>query len=168
MAAAAVRRAAVARAVSTHTARGAPKRAGAAGASAAAAAKRGVAHPAAAGLVAPAPKRGAALVCCADAAGAGAESSDAADALAWTKAADLRALSNEEIMSEVGQAKKALLELRILRAQRKEYKRHHFKLLRTKVAQLKTIMRERELAEGVGKRESRVADYQRSKETLYW
>ena len=38
---------------------------------------------------------------------------------------------------------------------RKEYKGHHFGILKKKIAQIRTVKREREVSEGVNKRDSR-------------
>ena len=47
-------------------------------------------------------------------------------------------------------------------------KSHHFVVLRKKVAMLKTIRRERELEQGVKKRESRRTDTMMALGRTYW
>ena len=72
-----------------------------------------------------------------------------------TKAADFKGMSNEDLNKEIVAAKKMLFELRMRQSTRKEYKGHHFCILKTKIAQIRTVKREREVAEGVNKRDSR-------------
>ena len=48
-----------------------------------------------------------------------------------------------------------LYSLRVKQSTRKAFKGHHFDILRKKVAQLYTVRRQREVAEGVSKRDSR-------------
>lgn len=71
-------------------------------------------------------------------------------------------------MQEVEILKKDLLLLNVKKATKQEVKSHHFVLLRKKVAVLKTIKRERELAEGIKKRESRKADKEIARGTTFW
>ena len=87
-----------------------------------------------------------------------AEADAAADefaALAPTSVKDFKALSNEALLEEVVKCKKMLFQLRMRQSTRKEFKPHHFGILKTKVAQLYTVKREREIAEGVNLRDSR-------------
>ena len=72
-----------------------------------------------------------------------------------TSVKDFKNLSNEQILEEVTKSKKMLFQLRMRQSTRKEFKPHHFGILKTKVAQLYTVKREREIAEGVDKRDSR-------------
>ena len=72
------------------------------------------------------------------------------------------------LSQEVESAKKALFTHRVSKAMRQEYKPHHAKFLRRKVAQLKTVVREREVAEGVLKRESKKADKYKRMANMYW
>jgi len=81
---------------------------------------------------------------------------------------DYRKLSNDEITAEVESTKRAMFEFRVKKAMRQEYKPHHAKFLRRKVAQLKTVVREREVAEGILKRESRKTDKQKQMANMYW
>ena len=81
-----------------------------------------------------------------------------ADALAGlkpTKCADFKSMSNDELNAQIVDAKKKLFELRMRQSTRKEYKGHHFGILKTKIAQIRTVKREREVTEGVNKRDSR-------------
>jgi|TARA_B100001142_G_C14270823_1_gene630811 large subunit ribosomal protein L29 len=80
---------------------------------------------------------------------------DAFAAVKPTKAADFKGMSNEDLNKEIVAAKKMLFELRMRQSTRKEYKGHHFGILKTKIAQIRTVKREREVAEGVNKRDSR-------------
>lgn len=84
-----------------------------------------------------------------------AKADDAFTGLKPTKAADFKAMSNEDLIKEVVAAKKMLFELRMRQSTRKEYKGHHFGILKTKIAQIRTVKREREVTEGVNKRDSR-------------
>lgn len=72
-----------------------------------------------------------------------------------TKAADFKSMSNDELNAQIVEAKKMLFELRMKQSTRKEYKGHHFGILKTKIAQIRTVKREREVTEGVNKRDSR-------------
>ena len=73
---------------------------------------------------------------------------DAFAAVKPTKAADFKGMSNEDLNKEIVAAKKMLFELRMRQSTRKEYKGHHFGILKTKIAQIRTVKREREVAEG--------------------
>lgn len=72
-----------------------------------------------------------------------------------TKAAEFRGLSAEQIDQEVATAKRALFDLRLKQKTRQELKTSDFGFYQRKVAQLLTIKREQQLAEGISKRESR-------------
>ena len=99
-------------------------------------------------------QRGARLVVRAE----GEEAEAKADALAGlkpTKSADFKSMSNDELNAQIVDAKKKLFELRMRQSTRKEYKGHHFGILKTKIAQIRTVKREREVTEGVNKRDSR-------------
>eukprot|EP00238_Polyblepharides_amylifera_P006291 CAMPEP_0196579074 /NCGR_PEP_ID=MMETSP1081-20130531/17541_1 /TAXON_ID=36882 /ORGANISM="Pyramimonas amylifera, Strain CCMP720" /LENGTH=123 /DNA_ID=CAMNT_0041898523 /DNA_START=91 /DNA_END=462 /DNA_ORIENTATION=+ len=71
------------------------------------------------------------------------------------KAADFRSLSADDLDKEVSTCKRSLFDLRLKRATRQEYKSNEFKLLKKKVAAILTVKREKEIADGIGKRESR-------------
>jgi len=58
--------------------------------------------------------------------------------------------------------------MRMKRATRQEVKRHEFRVQRKKVAQIKTILRQRELAQGISKRESRKIDFARRRQNAFW
>ena len=80
---------------------------------------------------------------------------DALAGLKPTKCADFKSMSNDELNAQIVDAKKKLFELRMRQSTRKEYKGHHFGILKTKIAQIRTVKREREVTEGVNKRDSR-------------
>ena len=56
-------------------------------------------------------------------------------------------MSNDELNAQIVEAKKMLFELRMKQSTRKEYKGHHFGILKTKIAQIRTVKREREVTE---------------------
>lgn len=66
--------------------------------------------------------------------------------------------TNEAVDAEVQQLKKDLFSMRIKFAKREEYNPAAMKATRQRVAQLLTIRRERELANGIDKRDSRAAE----------
>ncbi|KAL4452772.1 hypothetical protein ABPG75_008434 [Micractinium tetrahymenae] len=78
-----------------------------------------------------------------------------------TKAADFRGLSVEEIDTAVQEAKRDMFSMRIKFAKREEWKPSDYKALKRKVAQLLTVRRERELAQGVDRRASKAAERQK-------
>lgn len=88
-------------------------------------------------------------------------------ALKPTKVKDFKDLSNEALLEEVTKCKKMLFQLRMRQSTRKEFKPHHFGILKTKVAQLYTVKREREIAEGVNKRDSREMKFKERAGNIY-
>ena len=80
------------------------------------------------------------------------------------------ALTRRRLSQEIEQLKKDLLLLNVKKATKQEVKCHQFVVLRKKVAMLKTIRRERELEQGIKKRESRKIDrgLRQSKTTGLW
>jgi len=84
-----------------------------------------------------------------------------------TSVKDFKNLSNEQILEEVTKSKKMLFQLRMRQSTRKEFKLHHFGILKTKVAQLYTVKREREIAEGVDKRDSREMKFKERAGNIY-
>jgi large subunit ribosomal protein L29 len=66
--------------------------------------------------------------------------------MAFPKIEDARNLNDEEVASEILEAKKKLLELRLLKATGRLEKPHEFKHTRHRIAQLMTVEKERELA----------------------
>ena len=88
-------------------------------------------------------------------------------ALKSTKVKDFKDLSNEALLEEVTKSKKMLFQLRMRQSTRKEFKPHHFGILKTKVAQLYTVKREREVAEGVNKRDSRELKFKERTANIY-
>ena len=92
---------------------------------------------------------------------------DAFAGLKPTKASEFKAMSNDDLLAEMTAAKKMLFELRMRQSTRKEYKGHHFGILKTKIAQIRTVKREREVAEGVNKRDSRKMKREERAANLY-
>ena len=92
---------------------------------------------------------------------------DAFAGLKPTKASAFKSMSNDELLAEMTAAKKMLFELRMRQSTRKEYKGHHFGILKTKIAQIRTVKREREVAEGVNKRDSRKIKREERAANLY-
>ncbi|KAL4420928.1 hypothetical protein ABPG77_001411 [Micractinium sp. CCAP 211/92] len=78
-----------------------------------------------------------------------------------TKAADFRGMSTEEIDSAVQEAKRDMFSMRIKFAKREDWKPSDYKALKRKVAQLLTVRRERELAQGIDRRASKAAERQK-------
>jgi len=109
-------------------------------------------------------KRGVAVVVRAE---GDAAAADEFSGLKPTSIKDFKALSNEALLEEVTKSKKMLFQLRMRQSTRKEFKPHHFGILKTKVAQLYTVKREREVAEGVGKRDSREIKFKERTASLY-
>jgi large subunit ribosomal protein L29 len=63
-------------------------------------------------------------------------------------AADIRDLSDEEILEQIGQAKEELFRLRFRSATQELESPTLIKALRRDIARMKTILRERELSNG--------------------
>ena len=95
------------------------------------------------------------------------EAVDEFTGLKYTKASEFANMSNEQILKEVEATKKMLFKLRVKQSTRKAVKGHHFDILRKKVAQLYTVRRQREVAEGVSKRDSREIMRQERKTNMY-
>merc|ERR1719460_1888702 len=70
-------------------------------------------------------------------------------------AEDLRSLSDAQLDQQVKESKTELIKLEMKKASRQEFKPHEMKAYKKKVAQLLTVKREREIEQGVSKRESR-------------
>lgn len=68
---------------------------------------------------------------------------------------EFREMSEDELIAEVEECKKQLFQLRVDQAVGKPIKTHMFKVYRKKAAQLLTIKREKEIDQGINKRESR-------------
>jgi len=68
---------------------------------------------------------------------------------------ELRDLSDADVEERVAKAKRRLLDLRIKKATRQEFKPHEFAENKKEVARLLTIRRQRELEQGISKRDSR-------------
>merc|ERR1712157_495024 len=71
---------------------------------------------------------------------------------------DLKKLSTAEIDRQVKESKTELVKLEMKKASRQEFKPHEFKMYKKKVAQLLTVKREKEIEQGISKRESRRAE----------
>eukprot|EP00472_Partenskyella_glossopodia_P014943 CAMPEP_0197515862 /NCGR_PEP_ID=MMETSP1318-20131121/849_1 /TAXON_ID=552666 /ORGANISM="Partenskyella glossopodia, Strain RCC365" /LENGTH=111 /DNA_ID=CAMNT_0043064333 /DNA_START=193 /DNA_END=528 /DNA_ORIENTATION=+ len=71
---------------------------------------------------------------------------------ALTDAKDLRKLNDDQILDEIAESSRELLVLRMAMSNRQEIKTSDFRLHKKKIAQLKTIQRERSIAEGVDRR----------------
>jgi len=67
---------------------------------------------------------------------------------------DLRKLSDEEIARKAEEVKVELIKLDMKKASRQEFQAHLFKENRRLVARLLTIKREREIEQGISRRES--------------
>eukprot|EP00467_Chlorarachnion_reptans_P024793 CAMPEP_0114510468 /NCGR_PEP_ID=MMETSP0109-20121206/13811_1 /TAXON_ID=29199 /ORGANISM="Chlorarachnion reptans, Strain CCCM449" /LENGTH=130 /DNA_ID=CAMNT_0001689793 /DNA_START=135 /DNA_END=527 /DNA_ORIENTATION=+ len=76
---------------------------------------------------------------------------------AVTEANDLRKLNDDQILGEIAESTRQLLVLRMQMSNRREIKTSDFSLHKKKIAQLKTIQREREIEQGVSIRDSRRA-----------
>jgi large subunit ribosomal protein L29 len=92
---------------------------------------------------------------------------DAFAGLKPTKASEFKSMSNDDLLAQITSAKKMLYELRIRQSTRKEYKGSHFGILKAKIAQIRTVKREREIAEGVNKRDSRKIKREEKNANLY-
>lgn len=68
---------------------------------------------------------------------------------------DVRAMKNEDIDSKVIELKSDLLKLRIKQAAREKFVQAEMPAKRKDIARLLTVKRERELEQGISKRESR-------------
>lgn len=70
--------------------------------------------------------------------------------MAFPKIQDIRQLSDQELLDEVVKVKKELFDLRFRKATRQlESGFHQFKHGQHRLAQLKTVVRERQLAQGL-------------------
>ncbi|PSC74452.1 50S ribosomal [Micractinium conductrix] len=78
-----------------------------------------------------------------------------------TRAAEYRAMSAEQIDAAVQDCKREMFSMRIKFAKREEWKPSDYKALKRKVAQLLTIKREAEVAQGVDRRDSKAAENRR-------
>ncbi|KAL4582888.1 hypothetical protein LXL04_007449 [Taraxacum kok-saghyz] len=73
---------------------------------------------------------------------------------------EIRAKTTEEINDEIVDLKGELFMLRLQRSARNEFKSSEFRRMRKRVARMMTVKREREIDDGVGKRQSRKLDRQ--------
>ncbi|KAL3687557.1 hypothetical protein R1sor_013866 [Riccia sorocarpa] len=71
---------------------------------------------------------------------------------------NIRQMSDEEIGASVVDLKGELFVLRCKQATRQEYKSSEFRRIRKQIARMLTVRRERELEQGINKRESRKLD----------
>ncbi|QDZ21609.1 ribosomal protein L29 [Chloropicon primus] len=77
---------------------------------------------------------------------------------ATTDMGALRKLSDAQLDAQVKESKTEIIKLEMKKASRQEFKPHEIKVHKKKVAQLLTVKREREIEQGVSKRESRRAE----------
>ncbi|GBG70737.1 hypothetical protein CBR_g8034 [Chara braunii] len=82
---------------------------------------------------------------------------------------DIRAMSTDDINAAVVGIKRELFDLRMMQATRQEMKTSDYKRLKKRVAKMLTVKRERELEQGINKRQSRKVDkaFQRTCWELY-
>ncbi|KAL8199615.1 hypothetical protein R6Q57_013183 [Mikania cordata] len=73
---------------------------------------------------------------------------------------EIRAKTTEEINDEIVDLKGELFMLRLQRSARNEFKSSEFRRMRKRVARMLTVKREREIDDGIGKRQSRKLDRQ--------
>ncbi|KAK9070236.1 hypothetical protein SSX86_010636 [Deinandra increscens subsp. villosa] len=73
---------------------------------------------------------------------------------------EIRTKSTEEINDEIVDLKGELFMLRLQRSARNEFKSSEFRRMRKRVARMLTVKREREIDDGIGKRQSRKLDRQ--------
>ena len=78
--------------------------------------------------------------------------------------ADARVARSQAVQA----AKKELMLMGVKKAARQEVPTYSFKALKHKIAQLKTVRREREIEKGVGIRESRGLDYVMRRDNIFW
>lgn len=60
-----------------------------------------------------------------------------------TKFTDITSLSTEKIIEEISLTEREIFNLRFKKATRQTFKSHHFKILKKKLAQLKTFLTEK-------------------------
>ena len=70
----------------------------------------------------------------------------------------MRKLSDVELEKQVKESKTEIVKLEMKKASRQEFKPHEIKAYKKKVAKLLTVKREREIEQGISKRESRRAE----------
>lgn len=70
-------------------------------------------------------------------------------------AAEMRTMSVEQLDQEVDECRKKLLDLRVKQSRKQDFKPHEFKMYKKQVAKLLTVRREKEIADGVSKKDSR-------------
>eukprot|EP00244_Chara_vulgaris_P011613 TRINITY_DN582_c0_g1_i3.p1 TRINITY_DN582_c0_g1~~TRINITY_DN582_c0_g1_i3.p1 ORF type:complete len:159 (+),score=40.39 TRINITY_DN582_c0_g1_i3:108-584(+) len=82
---------------------------------------------------------------------------------------EIRAMSTEDINAVVVGIKRELFDLRMKQATRQEMKTSDYKRLKKRIAKMLTVKRERELEQGINKRQSRKVDkaFQRTCWELY-
>ncbi|XRB09571.1 ribosomal protein L29 [Pycnococcus provasolii] len=74
---------------------------------------------------------------------------------AASASADARAMTVEQIDDAVLSERKLLLDLRVKASRKQEFKPHEFKVHKKNIARMLTIKREKEIADGISKKESR-------------
>lgn len=83
------------------------------------------------------------------------------------KASEFRGMSRDDMLEEISKCKNALFDLRMKQSTRQEVKTDQFRKLKKKVAVIRTVMREQELAQGINKRDSRKIKYWERKNNMY-
>ncbi|KAI3776589.1 hypothetical protein L1987_46375 [Smallanthus sonchifolius] len=73
---------------------------------------------------------------------------------------EIRTKTTEEINDEIVDLKGELFMLRLQRSARNDFKSSEFRRMRKRVARMLTVKREREIDDGIGKRQSRKLDRQ--------
>ncbi|CAO2827784.1 unnamed protein product [Amaranthus hypochondriacus] len=73
---------------------------------------------------------------------------------------EIRTKSDEELNEEILQLKGELFMLRLQRSAREDFKPSEFGRMRKRIARMLTVKREREIEQGIGKRQSRKLDKQ--------
>jgi large subunit ribosomal protein L29 len=81
---------------------------------------------------------------------------------------EVRGMSNEELDSKVAELKTDLLYIRMAQAAREKFKGADMPAKRRDIARCLTVKREREIAEGISKRESRKLEKQRLMDAGLW
>mmetsp|Transcript_8367 Transcript_8367/g.15480 ORF Transcript_8367/g.15480 Transcript_8367/m.15480 type:complete len:112 (+) Transcript_8367:119-454(+) len=81
-----------------------------------------------------------------------------ARAAATSDVGQLRRLSDAQLEQAVKESRTELIKLEMKKASRQEFKAHEMRAYKKKVAQLLTVKREREIEQGISKKESRKAE----------
>ena len=87
--------------------------------------------------------------------GDAAEATDAFSGLKPTKVAEFKSMSNDDLNGGDGLGEEDALRAAHAPVHPQGVQGHHFGILKKKIAQIRTVKREREVSEGVNKRDSR-------------